>query len=332
MPNTINHELSTSLGSGPKGLAPSRTSVADLALPATPIVPVNLGRGAIWCKLEYLNPSGSVNDRIAVHMLLEAIRLGHVENKLVVEASSGSTAVAMAMVCARLGLKFVAFMPDGVSRERLVAIKAYGGEFRKTDPSEGMRGSLLAAQAFAREHGAFETKQFENPQNADAHRLRTATELIGQCPGRHLDAFVSGVGTGGTLMGVGTGLREFGLDAKLYAAKPIARNCSDEMNVGSVEQCSFSARIPGVLDGFSTLYQPDAIEGGIEEIEVDDTVALQRTHDLLAAGFPVGPSSGLNFAAAEQVVEKLGPDARVTTVLCDRVERYFSTDLFAEHA
>ncbi|MEM1164669.1 MAG: PLP-dependent cysteine synthase family protein [Planctomycetota bacterium] len=305
----------------------------DLSAVSTPLLPVDLGRGVVWCKLEHLNASGSIKDRIAIHMITRALRRGELKpGGLVVEASSGSTALSLAMVCARIGVRFAAFMPEGVSRERVQIIRAYGGEVVLSDRDLGVRGSAERARAHARQHGAYEPRQFENPDNVAAHEQGTAVELLEHAPGGTVDAFVAGVGTGGTLMGVGRGLRARGCDAALFAARPIVRShsaCVAGCCFDVAEQCSFSSRIPGVLDGFSTLYRPDDIPGGIKQIEVADDLAIDTMHRLIRAGFPVGPSSGLNVAAAELLLDRLPPGAVVTTVLCDRVERYLSTPLFA---
>ena len=142
----------------------------------TPLVAVSLDdRAPIWCKLEFLNPSGSTKDRIASYILLKAWRRGRIgPDSLVVEASSGSTSIALALICAQLGLRFVAVMPRGVSRERTLSIRAYGADVVLSSASDGIRGALSMAERLAGERGAFETRQFENPDNAAAHRVGTA--------------------------------------------------------------------------------------------------------------------------------------------------------------
>ena len=302
------------------------------ALDVTPLLPVEIpGSGAtIWCKAEYLHPSGSTKDRIACHILSKAVRDGRLTpGAEVVEASSGSTSIAMSMVCARLGLRFRAFMPEGVSRERSVMIRAYGGEVELTPRAEGIVGALEACRAWARRHGSFEPRQFENPDNAEAHRTGTAAEILRQIPRGRVDAYVSGVGTGGTLVGMRLGFADAGLSPHAFAARPVAGSsgvCCDCF--AAAEQCSFSGRIPGVLDGMSHLYKPEAFER-LDVVEVSDEEAMRLTRALIGMGHPVGPSSGLNMAAAIEASRRLPAGAAIVTVLCDRMERYFSTELFA---
>lgn len=291
----------------------------------------------IWSKLEFMNPGGSTKDRIANHILTKAYRSGAIKpGGAVVEASSGSTSIAMAMVCAQLGLKFIAVMPAGVSNERSLIIKAYGGEVHTTDCAATMPDCIAEARRLADERGAFLPAQFENPDNAEAHRFGTAREIIRQLPTQHVDAVVAGVGTGGTLVGLYHGLRDHGCMAKPVLAKPIASSggslaagCFDH-----AECCStYSKRIPGVVDNMSRLFQPDELQG-LETIEVGDDDAIETARRLIKLGFPVGPSSGLNYAAAAQVYDRLvgqGIESpTVVTVFCDRMERYFSTELFSQ--
>jgi cysteine synthase A len=302
------------------------------ALDVTPLLPVEIpGSGAtIWCKAEYLHPSGSTKDRIACHILSKAMRDGRLRaGAEVVEASSGSTSIAMSMVCARLGLRFRAFMPEGVSRERSVMIRAYGGEVELTPRADGIVGALEASRTWARRNGSFEPRQFENPDNAEAHRTGTAAEILLQIPQGRVDAYVSGVGTGGTLVGMRLGFADAGLAPHAFAARPIAGSSGVSCDCfAAAEQCSFSGRIPGVLDGMSHLYKP-AEFARLDVVEVSDEEAMRLTRALIGMGHPVGPSSGLNLAAAIEASRRLPAGAVIVTVLCDRMERYFSTELFA---
>ncbi|MFN8609741.1 MAG: cysteine synthase family protein [Vulcanimicrobiota bacterium] len=295
-------------------------------LPPTPLVPVQLEADGptIWTKFEFLNPSGSAKDRIARHILMKAYRLGRLRaGDWVVEASSGSTAIALAMACASLNLRFLAVLPEGASRERLLTIQAYGGEILTIERAAGMAAAVTRAEEEAKRRGGFATRQFENPDNCEAHRLFTAAEVLSQIPDGRVDAVVSGVGTGGTLVGLWQGCRQQNPGCLPWACRPVT--VSRELEI---ECCSFSARIPGVLDGFSSLYQPAQLDG-LKELEIEDRLALKTARRLIRRGYPVGPSSGLNFAAALQAVDALGPQAQVVTVFPDRMERYFSTDLFS---
>jgi cysteine synthase len=291
----------------------------------TPLTPVCLdspGPG-IWCKLEFLNPSGSTKDRIAGFILEKAWREGRINRaSTVVEASSGSTSIAMALACAQLGVKFLAVMPDGVSDERAMMIRSFGGRVTFSPKAQGIRGAIEQAEAMAAEPAVFLPRQFENPDNAAAHRFRTAPEILAQIPGGLVDAVVSGVGTGGTLVGLFQGFCDGGCRVTPFAARPIAGGC-----LGDVECCSFSTRIPGVADGISKIYRPETMPG-LVELEIDDRQAIETTRRLIARGFPVGPSSGLNYLAALEASQRLGAAARVVTVFPDRMERYFTTELF----
>lgn len=304
----------------------------------TPLTRVTLEPGGpcIWAKLEFMNPGGSTKDRIANHILTKAYRSGEIKpGGTVVEASSGSTSIAMAMVCAQLGLKFIAVMPAGVSNERSLIIKAYGGEVHTTDSKATMADCIAESHRLAHERDAFLPAQFENVANAEAHRFGTAREIIKQLPTQHVDAVVAGVGTGGTLVGLYHGMRDHGCAAKPVLARPIAssggslaQGCFDH-----AECCStYSKRIPGVIDNMSRLFKPDELDG-LDTIDIQDDLAIHTAQRLIRMGFPVGPSSGLNYAAAIRAYEKLEQQGvaspTVVTVFCDRMERYFSTELFS---
>lgn len=296
-------------------------------LPPTPMVPVQLEAHGprIWAKLEFLNPSGSTKDRIARHIIQKAWREGRIKaGSTVIEASSGSTSIAMALTCAQMGLRFIAVMPEGVSSERVLMIRAYGGEIRLTSKGLGIRGSIEETQRLAAELNAFLPRQFSNPENAEAHAVATAREILDQIPGGTVDAVVSGVGTGGTLVGLWRGVREAGCDPVPVLARPVEIGPGES---SEIECCSFSCRIPGVVESISTIFQPGAMEN-LMTVEVRDDVAIEVTRELMRRGFPVGPSSGLNYAAAMEAAERLGPSAQVATVFPDRMERYFTTDLF----
>lgn len=296
-------------------------------LPPTPLVPVQLESAGprIWAKLEFLNPSGSTKDRIARHILGKAWREGRVyAGCTVIEASSGSTSIAMALTCAQFGLKFIAVMPEGVSNERVLMIRALGGEIRLTSRERGIRGSIEETQRLAGELNAFLPRQFSNPENAEAHALATAREILDQMPGGTVDAVVSGVGTGGTLVGLWRGTREAGCDPVPVLARPVEIGAGESPEM---ECCSFSCRIPGVVESISSIFEPGAMDR-LMTVEVRDDTALEVTRELMRRGFPVGASSGLNCAAAMEAAERLGPGAQVVTVFPDRMERYFTTDLF----
>ncbi len=299
----------------------------------TPLQSVQLdsGQPPIWCKLEYLNPSGSTKDRIAAYILSKAWREGFIgPGSLVCEASSGSTSIAMAMVCAQLGIRFVAVMPEGVSNERVQMIKAYGGTVKLCSAEAGMTGCIAITEQMARTEGAFLPRQFDNPDNAEAHRRGTANEILTEIPGRTVNAVVSGVGTGGTLVGLYNGFCDSGCQTIPVLAKPVSVSESASYANGCFQQadcCSFSTCVPGVMDNQSGILRAARIDGLIT-IEVEEEQALEMTRALIRRGFAVGPSSGLNFAAALEIAKQIEPAMKIVTVFPDRMERYFSTALF----
>jgi cysteine synthase len=292
---------------------------------STPTVPLyDADTGCtIWVKLEYMLPSGSTKDRVASFILSHAIETGAIrEGSVVVEASSGSTSIAFAMACAMLGVRFRAVMPRGVSGERLLIIRRYGGDVVLTSEEGGVREAIEATRRMADEDArVFLPRQFENPLNALAHQRITGPELIAQV-GMTVHGFTAGVGTGGTLMGIARALREAGQPTVIARVRPERGVCFQ----GEPEVCG---GIPGVVEGLSTLLDEAAV-GATECIWVPDSEAIRASRELCARGFPVGPSSGLNYAAAKTLAAKLGPGRDIATVLCDRMERYFSTDLFRD--
>ncbi len=294
----------------------------------TPLTPIQLApeEPKIWCKLEFLNPSGSTKDRIARFILEKAWREGRIcRGATVIEASSGSTSIAMALACAQLGVRFLAVMPEGVSNERVTIIRAYGGDIRFTSKSGGILEAIAETERLAAESGAFLPRQFANPDNAQAHRYGTAREILDQIPGGGVDAVVSGVGTGGTLVGLFQGFRDASCNVIPVCVRPVDPGAGAELEV---ECCSFSSRIPGVVDCVSKIFCKEALPG-LRTLEVRASEAMETTRSLMRLGFPVGPSSGLNYRAAVETAKMLGSDtAQVVTVFPDRMERYFTTELF----
>lgn len=294
---------------------------------STPTVPIpDEETGCtLWIKLEYMLPSGSTKDRVAGFILGHAIETGALhEDSIVIEASSGSTSIAFAMACAMIGVRFRAVMPEGVSGERLLMIRRYGGEVVLTPPAGGVLGSIEETRRMAAaDPRVFLPRQFENPLNALAHQRHTGPELLSQI-GTTVHGFVAGVGTGGTLVGIARALREAGHPTLVGRPLPQHSVCFE----GEPEICG---GIPGVVDGLSRLLD-DSFLGGVDDIPISDAEAIRAARELGARGFGVGPSSGLNFAAARRLARRLGPGHDVATVLCDRMERYFSTDLFRDLA
>lgn len=297
-------------------------------LPPTPLIAMQLSgdEPVIWCKLEFLNPSGSTKDRIARFILEKAWREGRLTpGDTVIEASSGSTSIAMALACAQLGVRFLAVMPEGVSNERVLMIRAYGGQIRFTPAAAGIGGALAETERLGSGPHTFLPRQFSNPDNARAHQTTTAREILDQIPGGSVDAVVSGVGTGGSLVGLYNGLAESGCPARPFLARPV-----DLSGPVEAECCSFSTRIPGVVECVSTIFREDYL-AGLEVLEIRSDEALEMARALLCKGLPVGPSSGLNYAAAVRAATRLEPGARIVTLFPDRMERYFTTDLFSPY-
>ena len=298
--------------------------LVDVTTPTVPLADEVSG-GTIWLKLEYQLPSGSTKDRLAAHVLRRAVDAGEVHaGTTVVEASSGSTSIAFAMACAALGVRFVAVLPEGVSDERLMIIRRYGGEVSLVRGAGGMPGAIAATEDMAAsDPDVYLPRQFTNPENAVAHELRTGPELLAsvRAAGARLDGFVAAVGTAGTLMGVGRVVR---------AASPgaaVARVVVAGETVDAEQGGPTCLGIPGVVDCLSGLLDEDEL-GGHPPLAVPRGEAMAAARELARRGFPVGPSSGLNLAGARRLALALGPGSQVATVACDRMERYFSTDLF----
>ena len=279
----------------------------------------------LWLKLDYLLPSGCTKDRMATNIVAHAIASGEVSpSTVVVEASSGSTSIALSMVCATVGVQFRAYMPKTVSGERVLMIRRLGGDVVLTPAEQGMDGAIAALLGDSGpQTDVFAARQFENPRNVFAHRHSTGPELIQQVGGR-LDGFVAGVGTGGTLMGVAHALRDHGYDSTVARAMPTA-TLTEQGNPEVV------GGIPGVVDGMSRLMDPQAV-GLDDPVLVPETEALATAREFGRRGLGIGPSSGLNIAAARRLAARLGPGHHVGTVLPDRMERYFSTALFHDVA
>ena len=309
------------------GRATTPTAMIPVPLADTPQSPTV----AVWAKLELQLPSGSTKDRIAAHILRNAIADDWVRPATtVIEASSGSTSISFAMLCARLGISFVAYMPEGVSRERLRIIEEFGGSWELTPAAEGVPGAIARVRERATEPDTYWPDQFDNPRNARAHELVTGPQLIDQMQtqaGRLPAGFVAAVGTAGTLMGIGRALRRH--DEKAVIARV---RLGDEL-VDAEQGCMVAPErrgaggpgIPGVVDCLSGLLDPDEF-GLAEDIVITHAEAMAATRELRRLGFPVGPSSGLNFAGARVLARRLGPGAPVATVFCDRMERYFSIE------
>jgi cysteine synthase A len=269
----------------------------------------------VLAKLESKNPSGSVKDRPAHAMIAAAEQSGLLrKGSTIVEATSGNTGISLAMLSVARGYRCLLVMPEDMSTARQSTLRAYGADLVLTPAQAGMLGAVEEAErAVARTEGAFMPRQFDNPANPLAHERTTALEIWEATSGR-LDAFVAGVGTGGTLTGVARGLRGRGLALKVYAVEPKASAVLSGGKAGlHAIQGLGAGFIPKVLD----TAQID------EVIVVSDTEAERMTARLSREeGLYVGPSSGANVHAAVRLAKRMRSDQRVVTILCDTGERY----------
>jgi len=275
--------------------------------------------GAEVCgKLESRNPAGSVKDRPALEMILAAERAGAIKaGATIVEATSGNTGISLAMIAAVKGYRCVLVMPDDMSLDRRYLMAAYGAEIVLTSGVEGMSGAVSRAHDLVEETpGAFMPSQFNNPANPQSHFDSTGAELLEQLGGS-LDAFVAGVGTGGTITGVGRLLRErLGAAVKLVAVEPAT-------------SAVLSGRPPGPhrLQGLGAGFVPPVLDRALldEVMPVSDSAAERMARRLAReVGILAGPSSGANVVAAVEIARQLGRGKKVATVLCDTGERYVS--------
>ena len=282
------------------------------------IVPANGSR--LWGKLEAKNPAGSIKDRIGVAMIREAQESGMLRPGMtIVEPTSGNTGIALAMTAAALGYQLILAMPESMSLERRQVMASYGAQILLTPAQEDMAGAIRKAEELkaADPAGVFMPQQFGNRANPEAHRQTTAREILAATGGQ-LDAFVAGVGTGGTITGVGSVLRAEVPGIWLVAVEP-------------ARSAVLSGGPPGLhgIQGIGAGFVPEVLQRELidEVVAIEDEEAFHYTRRLAREeGLLVGPSSGANVAAALQVAEKLGPGKRVLTILCDTGFRYFSVE------
>ncbi len=301
----------------------ARASAVLSLIGHTPTVPLRFEPEdlTVYAKCEFLNPSGSVKDRLAKCVLLDAIHRGLLRpDSVILECTSGNTGIAFAMVGAALGYRVTILMSESASQERRRIIQQFGAELVLFQSNKGYEtGIRLSLDMAARDPRYFLPRQFENLLNAEDHQHTTGTEILSQVPGP-IDAFVAGYGTGGTLAGVGRAVKERYPGAKVIAMEP----AEAALLCGEMPCCHW---IEGVTGGFiPPLLRTAPLD---DEVKVSSAEALAMTRRLHREfGLPVGTSSGANVAAALTTANKLGPSARVVTLLCDRAERYFSTRLF----
>jgi len=300
-------------------------SILDL-IGGTPIIKLNNvvpeGSADVWAKLENLNPAGSVKERICLRMIDAAEEAGVIEpgKSVIVEPTSGNTGIGLALVCAVKGYRLILTMPDDMSLERRQLLTAYGAEVVLTPASEQMEGAVRRAGEILGEHPfSFMPQQFGNRENPSAHREGTGPEILEQMGGR-IDAFVAGVGTGGTITGTGETLRRNFPDIYIAAVEP-------------EESAVLSGGKPHVheIQGIGAGFIPEILNRDIydEVIRISGGEAKSFARDLaLKEGLLIGISAGAAGAAAVKVAKKLGKGKTVVTIFCDTGERYLSTGLF----
>ncbi|KAF1715902.1 cysteine synthase A [Pseudoxanthomonas yeongjuensis] len=275
----------------------------------------------LYAKVESFNPGGSVKDRLALAIVLDAEAKGLLKpGDTIVEATSGNTGVALAMVAAARGYKFVATMAETFSIERRKLMRAYGAKVILTPAAERGTGMVRRAEELARQHGWFLASQFANPANPAYHRQTTAAEILRDFAGRRLDHFVTGWGTGGTLTGVGEVLKVARPEVKITAAEPSAAPL--------LQGKEWS---PHKIQGWTPDFVPEVLNRDVADqiLSIADTDAIATSRRLAAEeGIFVGISAGATVAAALQVAETAPEGSVLLAVLPDTGERYFSTPLF----
>ncbi len=298
------------------------SNVLDL-IGDTPLMSLQESTGYhIFAKAEFLNPGGSIKDRIAKNMLEVAEQQGKLKPGMtVIEPTSGNTGIGLALCGIRKGYPVIIVMPENMSDERKKIIRALGAELVLTDPELSIGGAVDKANELVQQHPGqyFMPQQFINPANPDIHYRQTAVELCEQL-GKKIDIYISGIGSGGTLQGIAQYLLEQNPETRIVAVEPehVSALHGDKPGIHQIQ---------GIGDGFI----PDVLDTSIitDIVEVSDEDAIRTAQSLARVqGLLVGISSGANIWTAMQMAEKYGKDKVIVTILPDRAERYFSTALF----
>jgi cysteine synthase A len=275
----------------------------------------------LYAKVEAFNPGGSVKDRLAIAVILDAEKKGLLKpGDTVVEATSGNTGVALAMVCAARGYRFVAVMTETFSVERRKLMRAYGAKVVLTTAAERGTGMVRRAEELSKKYGWFLPRQFQNPANPAYHRNTTAAEILRDFAGKRLDAFVTGWGTGGTLTGVGEVLKVARPDVKIVVAEPVGASMLQD-----------KPWQPHKIQGWTPDFVPEVLNRKVFDIDlpVDDVVARDTSRRLAKEeGIFVGISAGATVAAALQYAQQAEQGSVILAMLPDTGERYLSTFLF----
>lgn len=291
----------------------------------TPIVKLNRvvpdDAADVYVKLEFFNPAGSIKDRIALAMIEEAEKAGKLQaGGTIIEPTSGNTGVGLAMVAAAKGYHLIITMPETMSVERRKLMQGYGAELILTPGADGMKGAIAKAEELVNEKGYFMPMQFNNPANPDIHEKTTGKEILEAFGNDIPDAFVAGVGTGGTLTGVGHALKNANPSVQVYALEPAESPVLKDGKGGK-------HKIQGISAGFVPKVLDTDVYDGILEVKSDDAISTARkvAHQ---EGILVGISAGANIKGAIEIAKKLGKGKKVITVAPDGGDRYLSTELF----
>ncbi len=298
-------------------------SITDL-IGRTPIVKLNRLTGPedaeVYAKLEYMNPGSSVKDRIAKAMIEQAEKDGAIKpGDTIVEPTSGNTGIGIAMVAAAKGYKAVLVMPDTMSLERRNLLRAYGAELVLTPGSKGMKGAIQKAKELKEAHSYFMPQQFENMANPTVHKLTTGPEIV-EAMGDQLDAFVSGIGTGGTISGAGSVLKEHYPTIDIYAVEPEGSAVLSGREPGP-------HKIQGIGAGFIPGTLNTDVYNKIFTVTNDQAYETAREAARLE-GLLGGVSSGAALYAAKEIAKKLGKGKKVLAIIPSNGERYLSTPLY----
>lgn len=298
-------------------------SIAEL-VGQTPIVKMNRlveeTSADVYLKLEYMNPGSSVKDRIALAMIEAAEESGNLkQGDTIIEPTSGNTGIGLAMIAAAKGYKSILVMPETMSMERRNLLRAYGAELVLTPGPEGMGGAIRKAEELAKEHGYFMPQQFKNVSNPEVHRRTTGKEIVEQM-GEQLDAFISGIGTGGTITGAGQVLKDHFKDIKIYAVEPVDSPVLSGGKPG-----------PHKIQGIGAGFVPDILDtkvyDEIIQVATDDAFEYAR-RAAKEEGILGGISSGAAIYAALKVAKQLGKGKKVLAIIPSNGERYLSTPLY----
>ncbi|MEW9502907.1 cysteine synthase A [Jeotgalibacillus marinus] len=290
----------------------------------TPIVKLNRlvdkDSADVYLKLEYMNPGSSVKDRIALAMIEAAEESGDLKpGDTIIEPTSGNTGIGLAMIAAAKGYRTVLVMPETMSMERRNLLRAYGAELVLTPGPEGMKGAITKSEEIAQEKGYFMPQQFNNEANPEVHRRTTGKEIVEQM-GDQLDAFVSGIGTGGTITGAGQVLREKYSDIKIYAVEPADSAILSGGKPGP-------HKIQGIGAGFIPNILNTKIYDSVIQITNDQSFEMARKA-AKEEGLLCGISSGAAIFAALKVAKELGKGKKVLAIIPSNGERYLSTPLY----